>query len=128
MTDIRPRESVILARDFQTAVAWYRDALGFTVVQLFDVGFNYCNLETPSGIRLGIGDAAQMGVTGDACDNATVILQFEVDDVGSFFSHLEQMGGSVTGGPSFNQDGGFWFGSFSDPEGNQFWVVDENCP
>jgi predicted enzyme related to lactoylglutathione lyase len=126
--DIRPRESVILARDFAATVDWYRRALGFRVVKQFDDGFNYCNLETSSGIRLGIGDAQQMGVTDDTLNNDTVIIQFEVDDVGKFFAHVEQLGGSITGGPSFDPSGEFWFGSFADPEGNEFWVVDKNCP
>lgn len=30
--------------------------------------------------------------------------------------------------PDFDKGGGFWFGSFSDPEGNPSWVVDKNCP
>lgn len=128
MIDIRPRESVILARDFSAAVDWYCKALGFTVVKRFDNGFNYCNLETASGIRIGIGDAAQMGVTAANRNNDTVILQFEVDDVDEFFSHLGRFEGSITGGPSFDAGGNFWFGSFVDPEGNQFWVVDKNCP
>lgn len=125
---IRPRESVILATEFSSLVAWYRDVLGFTVVKCFEEGFHYANLETPSGIKLGIADANEMGVTpGDRRGN-TVVLQFEVDDVREFFALLKQAGASITNGPSFDADGEFWFGAFADPEGNPFWVVDKNCP
>ena len=53
---------------------------------------------------------------------------FEVDDVGALLAHLEQNGATITGGPSFDKQSKFWFGSFSDPEGNPVWVVDTDCP
>ena len=128
MIEIRPREPVILANGFSTLVAWYRDVLGFAVVDLVEDGFHYCNLSTPSGIKIGIADAEEMGVVPVDRRNNTVVLQFEVDDVKELFAHLEQSGASITNGPSFDAKGKFWFGSFSDPEGNSCWVVDKNCP
>lgn len=126
--EIRPRETVILATDFSALYTWYRDVLGFTVVRLFEDGFHYCNLESSSGIRIGIGDATEMGVApGDRSRN-TVILQFEVDDVQRFFAHLASAGAAIVSGPTQDKNEGFWFGSFSDPEGNPCWVVDRNCP
>ena len=125
--EIRPRETVILADDFSALVRWYQDVLGFTVARIFEDDYHYCNLELESGIKIGIADAQQMGVeTGDRSCN-TVLLQIEVDDVKEFFAHLGNVG-AETHGPSFDQKGGFWFGSFTDPEGNPWWVVDKNCP
>ena len=128
MIDIRPRETVILASGFSELVAWYRDVLGFSVVKLFEDGFHYCNLETPSGIKIGIADAQEMGVVPGDRRNNTVVLQFEVDDVRELFAHLKQTGASITNEPTFNKHDGFWFGAFADPEGNPYWVVDKNCP
>jgi uncharacterized glyoxalase superfamily protein PhnB len=128
MMELRPRETVILADNFSNLVAWYRDSLGFKVVQLIEEGFHYCNLETPSGIRLGIADAAEMDVVPHDRASNTVVLQFEVDDVKEFFAHLEKAGASITNRPQFNAESAFWFGSFADPEGNPCWVVDKNCP
>ena len=128
MIDIRPRETVILAAGFSELVAWYRDVLGFSVVNLFEDGFHYCNLETPSGIKIAIADAQEMGVVPGDRRNNTVVLQFEVDDVRELFGHLKQTGASITNDPAFNKQDGFWFGAFADPEGNPYWVVDKNCP
>lgn len=128
MIEIRPREAVILASDFAMLVAWYREVLGFTVTNLFDEDFHYCNLETSSGIKLGIGEAREMGIEPIDRSRNTVVLQFEVDDVESFFALLQEAGATVTNGPSFDKKGGFWFGAFADPEGNPCWVVDKNCP
>lgn len=126
--EIRPREAVILASDFTALVAWYRDVLGFIVRQLFEDGFHYGNLETASGLRIGIADANEMGVEpGDRKSN-TVVLQIEVDDVKAFFAHVEANGGTIASGPNHDPDADFWFGGFSDPEGNPVWVVDRNCP
>ena len=126
--DIRTREPVVLAADFDSLVEWYRDVLELKITKRFDDGFHYCNLESGSGVRIGIGTAGEMGVEPAARSRNTVVLQFEVEDVKAFLQHVESGGGRVTGGPSFDRDGGFWFGSFADPEGNPFWVVDRNCP
>ncbi|MEO2021648.1 MAG: VOC family protein [Pirellulaceae bacterium] len=128
MMEIRPRETVILASDFSSLVAWYQDMLGFKVVQLFEDSFHFAYLETPAGIKIGIADAQEMGVVPVDRSKNTVLLQFEVDDLAEFFAQLEQVGGVITFGPSFDKNGEFWFGGFSDPEGNPCWVVDKNCP
>ena len=125
--EIRPRETVILASDFTSLVAWYQDVLGFTASRLFEGEYHYCNLETPTGILIGIGDATEMGVEPVDRSQNTVILQFEVEDVQAFFTHLQKHGVSITMGPSFDKEG-FWYGGFTDPEGNPCWVVDGNCP
>ena len=56
---IRPRETVILARDFERLVTWYQTALDFRVLRRFDE-LPYANLETDGGVAIGIG-------TGSAC-------------------------------------------------------------
>ncbi|GJM44400.1 MAG: hypothetical protein DHS20C21_12420 [Gemmatimonadota bacterium] len=126
--EVRPRESVILVEDFPAMVAWYRDVLGFPVTKLLEEHFLYANFETPTGIRLGMTPAAQLGVQPADRGNATLALQFEVDDVRAFFAELEKQGATITGPPAYDKNPGFWFGGFADPEGNVFWVVDKNCP
>jgi len=126
--DLRSREPVILAADFDALVAWYRDVLGFTVVKRFDEGFHYCNLASGAGAKVGIASAREMGVEPADRGRNTVVLQLEVDDVKELLAHLETRGAKITGGPSFDAKGSFWFGSFADPEGNPLWVVDRNCP
>lgn len=124
---LRPRESVILAEDPAALVAWYRDTLGFALVDSHEKDYHYYNLQTPSGIRIGIADAKEMGVEPTDRNLNTVLLQFEVDDVQAFFAHLETAGGATLFGPNYDEEG-FWFGGFSDPEGNPCWIVDKNCP
>ena len=128
MIEIRPRETVILAANFSLLVKWYQEVLGFRVTQIFEDDYHYCNLETQSEIKIGITDAKEMGVVlrDRACNS--VVLQFEVDDIQEFFQFLEKSGATITGGPSFDNNDQFWFGSFTDPEGNPYWVVDKNCP
>jgi hypothetical protein len=69
-----------------------------------------------------------MGVSPEDRSKNTVLLQIEVDDVRTFFEYLEQNSTKIAGGPSFEKNDEFWFGSFSDPEDNPIWVVDKNCP
>lgn len=125
---IRPREVVILAHHPAQLVDWYRDTLGFEIVQQFDEDYHYTYMQTSTGIKIGIGSAAEMGVAAPPRNQNTVLLQFEVDDVPAFFTHLETKGSVVSFGPSFDPKGQFWFGGFTDLEGNPIWVVDRNCP
>lgn len=125
---IRAREPVILASNVALLAAWYQVVLGFTVVQRFEDEYDYCNLETPTGFRIGIGDAAQMGIAPTDRSQNTVVLQLEVDDLRAFFGHLKAIGVDATIGPSLDKKGGFWYGGFSDLDGNPWWVVDKNCP
>ncbi len=129
-TDVKlsRREVVILAEHYDAMVAWYVDVLGFRITKQFADGYRYCNLETESGIRIGIAPASEVGVTpGDRANN-TVLLQVGVPDVRAFFDRLQEAGGTVTFGPSFDESGQFWYGGFADLEGNPIWVVNENCP
>lgn len=109
-------------------VEWYKDVLGFRITHLFADDYHYCNLENENGIRLGIADAKEMGVNPGNRKNNTVVLQFQVSDVQGFLKYLSEKGGSINFGPSLDKKDGFWYGGFSDLEGNPYWVVDENCP
>lgn len=123
-----PRETVILAEDFKAMINWYQTVLGFQVTKLFEDDFHFCNLQTPSGIKIGIGDAKEMGVEPKDRSKNTVILQFEVDTITDFFNHLEQHACKTIFGPSHSEKDDFWYGAFEDLEGNPCWVVDKNCP
>ena len=83
---LHPRETVILPEDFQALVDWYKSVLGFRATRLFEGKYHYCNLESESGIRLGIAVGKEMGVSpGDRKSN-TIILQFQVPDVRGFLT------------------------------------------
>ncbi len=125
---LKPRETVILADDFAAMIKWYQNALGFRVTRLFEQEYHYCNLETDSGIQLGIASASEMEVNPENRKNNTVVLQFEVQDVKQFLESVAANGGTVTFGPSFDKSNNFWYGGFADVEGNPFWVVDADCP
>jgi predicted enzyme related to lactoylglutathione lyase len=119
---IRPREIVILARDFERLVAWYQTALDFQLTKQFDE-LPYANLETEGGVAIGIGSAPP-GITNG---EATLIAQIETDDVAALLQRVLAAGG-LTHGPDRDAAAGFCFGSFRDPEGNSWWVVDSDCP
>ena len=123
-----PRESVILADDFQALVDWYQQVLGFKVTQLFEQDYHYCNLENENVIRLGITSSKEMGVNPNDRKSNTVVLQFQVADVKGFLKHVSENGGEIIFGPSRDKKDDFWYGGFTDLEGNPFWIVDENCP
>ena len=128
MHNIRPRESIILAEDFEGLVRWYREVLVFKVTSIFEDGFHFANMATESGIRIGIGSAKEMGVEPRDRARATVLLQVETEDVRALLKQVTSLGGASNMPASYNKTDDFWFGGFADPEGNPWWVVDKNCP
>ena len=126
--EVRPRESIILVEDFDALVKWYCDVLDFNVLKNYFESYHYCTLENKAGIILAIGLASDMGVELKPRTHNSIVLQFEVDDVVTFLTSVEEQGGLITGPAIYNEKDGFWFGSFADPEGNAHWVVDSQCP
>lgn len=126
MTDIpppiRPRELVILARDHAGMVDWYSRTLGLRVVALIEE-LPYANLESLDGVRIGIGSAPPDVAPSDS----TIVPQLETTNVNDLLARIRMSGGLVDG-PHRDAALGFDFGSFKDPEGNIWWVVDEKAP
>ena len=125
---IHPRETVILADDPRALADWYHTVLGLEITRSVEVDYHYHYLESPQGVRIGIADAREMGVTpGDRKSN-TVLLQLQVHDVRAFFEQIRARGATTTFGPSHDVRDDFWYGGFLDLEGNPIWVVDSSCP
>ncbi len=124
---IGPRETVIMAENWNALVDWYCNVLGFKQTYRVEDEYHYCNLETESGVKVGIADAKEMGIAIRERGSNTVVLQFDVPDVKAFFEHIQTSGGTATFGPSYDKTGEFWFGGIEDLEGNPIWIVDENC-
>jgi len=130
---ILPRETVIVAKNYQSLIDWYINNLNFKIINNFP-DIKYCYLETDSGIKIGIADMEELIKSTPANKPLskrvmnTVILQICTNDLKSLFKKIKNNGGSVLFGPSYDEGDKFWFGSFTDIEGNEIWVVDENCP
>ena len=78
---ILPRETVIVAKNYQSLIDWYVDNLNFKIVYN-NLDIKYCSLATDSGIKIGIADM-------ESLDNEnyskriqnTVILQISTNDL-----------------------------------------------
>ena len=125
---ILPRETVLLAKNHQLLINWYINNLNFKIINN-NSDIKYCNLETDSGIKIGIADMEQMGNENYSKRIMnTVILQICTNDLKKLFRGIKNNGGSVLFGPSYDEGDKYWYGSITDIEGNEIWVVDENCP
>ena len=125
---ILPRETVLVAKNYQSLIDWYINNLNFKIINNFpDIKYSY--LKTDSGIKIGIADMEELGNKNYSKRIMnTVILQICTNDLKSLFKKIKKNGGSVLFGPSFDEGDKYWYGSFTDIEGNEIWVVDENCP
>ena len=125
---ILPRETVLLAKNHQLLINWYINNLNFKIINN-NSDIKYCNLETDSGIKIGIADMEQMGNENYSKRIMnTVILQICTNDLKKLFKKIKNNGGSILFGPSYDEGDKYWYGSITDIEGNEIWVVDENCP
>ena len=116
--------AVIMAEDYGKLRDWYIDALDLTLDGEWTAKYHYAELKRDGKCVVGIADAKEMGVTPGDRKNASVVAQFNVDDVRAFLARVKEKGGDVPLGPSFEEDEKFWFGGFADPEGNVCWVVE----
>ena len=125
---ILQRETVIVAKNYQSLIDWYINNLNFKLVYN-NLDIKYCSLKTDSGIEIGIADM-------DSLNNKnyskriqnTVILQIATNDLKILFNKIKNNGGSILFGPSYDIGDKYWYGSIADSEGNEIWVIDENCP
>ena len=128
----RAREPVLLAQDFSALLGWYEAALGFSRVQVFDGAYRYALVQGPGGVRLGIAEAAPLGLRAPPPGGSAVRLQWEIENLPAFFDWFETQaeahGGAVAFGPQRDAADGFVFGAIRDLEGNEIWLVDETCP
>ena len=125
---ILPRETVLLAKNHQLLINWYINNLNFKIINN-NSDIKYCNLETDSGIKIGIADMEELGNKNYSKRIMnTVILQICTNDLKKLFKRIKNNGGSVIFGPSYDEGDKYWYGSVVDSEGNEIWVIDENCP
>ena len=117
-----------MAKNYQLLIDWYINNLNFKIVYN-NLDIKYCSLKTDSGIEIGIADMDS------SCNKNyakriqnTVILQIATNDLEILFKKIKNNGGSILFGPSYDEGDKYWYGSVADSEGNEIWVIDENCP
>ena len=125
---ILPREIVLVAKNHQSLIDWYVNNLNFKIVYN-NLDIQYCSLATDSGIKIGIADMESLGNENYSKRIMnTVILQIATNDLDILFNKIKNNGGSILFGPSYDEGDKYWYGSVTDIEGNEIWVIDENCP
>jgi predicted enzyme related to lactoylglutathione lyase len=116
--------AVVMAEDYERLRDWYIDALELTLEEEWTEKYHYAELVKDGRLVVGIASAEEMGVAPRERKSATVVAQLNVDDVRGFLARVKEKGADVPFGPSFDENGKFWFGGFADIEGNPVWVVE----
>lgn len=119
---IKLLNAVILAEDFAAVRDWWVAALGLEIHKEWP-DLPYADLAGEGGIMLGIGTLATADVDPPSPRRNSVLPQFVSDDVERLLARVVEHGGTIVFGPNFAEDGGYWYGSFTDIEGNPAWVV-----
>ena len=115
--------TVLLAEDYAAMRDWYVAALGLTLKQEWTEDYHYAELVRDGRLVIGIADTKEMGVEPHRPRRNSTVMQLAVDDIEALFASVREHGGT-TQGPSYEEKEKFRFGSFSDPEGNNVWVVE----
>ncbi len=122
--DIQLINTVLLAEKYESLVQWYVDTLELEVKLKVDKDYHYTDLAKDGKLIVGICPAFEMKHTPTRPRNNSAILQVSVSDSHTLFSRVKENGGTVLFGPSVDKNEGFAYGSFSDPEGNPVWVME----
>ena len=116
--------AVVMAADYEKLRDWYIDALELQLKEEWTEKFHYAELVKDGKLVVGIADAKEMGITPhEEKKSATLVAQFNVEDVAAFLARIREKGGDVPFGPSYDADNDLHFGGFADIEGNPCWVV-----
>jgi len=115
--------AVVMAEDYEKVRDWYIDALDLELEEEWTDDYHYAELVREGRLVIGIADAKEMDVAPGDRKNHAVVAQFNVADVKAFLARIVEKGGKVPFGPSHDEKGDFWFGGFTDIEGNPCWVV-----
>ena len=115
---------VILAKDYDSLVQWYKDTLPFEISKVVSEGYHYTTFKNSGQEILGIADAEEMGVTPPENIENTVIVQIIVSDISGLFSMVQKNGGKILFGPKKDEESDYCYGGFLDIEGNQLWVTE----
>ncbi len=121
--DARHLCTVVLAKDYKKLVAWYRKALAMKPKTVVTEGFDWTELARP-GLRIGITPAKQMGSKLVTPRRNAVILHLVSRDVRGLMKHVKKAGARTLFGPNYDEKGKYWYGAFTDIEGNPVWVID----
>ena len=116
--------AVVMAEDYAKLRDWYVEALDLEVQEEWTENYHYAELVRDGRLVIGIADAKEMNVEPGERKRQAVVAQFKVDDVKAFLAKVKEAGGDVPFGPSHDQVEDFWFGGFTDIEGNPSWVVE----
>ena len=135
---IGPLHQVSLAvRDLETAVAFYRDTLGATLIASFDPpGMAFFDLG--AGTRLYITSQIEDEDDDGVSSRANSVIYFRVDDIAAATETVRAAGVAIEGEPHivFTDAGGTfgapgteeWLAFFRDPEDNLLSFAERRAP
>jgi catechol 2,3-dioxygenase-like lactoylglutathione lyase family enzyme len=110
--------AAIAVSDYQAALAWYRDVLGFRVVSELE-SWGWAQLQTPvDGLLIGIGQSEEVKKGGGAT------LTFTVKDIAAARSYLEGERVRFDGETSQVEDM-VKLATFYDPDGNALMLAEQ---
>ena len=102
--------------NFEAAVEWYREALGFEVVYRLDE-YGWGEVRTPwNGVTIGLSQTEELKHGG-------TVPTFGVKDIGAARAHLESLG-TTFDGDTYEISGMVKLATFYDPDGNA-WMLAE---
>jgi CreA protein len=100
--------------DFDKAIEWYSDALGFELEYRLDQ-YKWCELKTPhANINVGLGQTEEI-------KNGGTVPTWTVKDIDAARSHLESVGARFDG-DTYQIEEMVKLATFYDPDGNA-WML-----
>ena len=102
--------------NFEAAVEWYREALGFEIVYRLDQ-YGWGEVRTPwGGVTIGLSQTEELKHGG-------TVPTFGVKDIAAARAHLETLGTRFDG-DTYDIDGMVKLATFYDPDGNA-WMLSQ---
>lgn len=115
--------TVIAAKKYQECIKWYKEAFLLDIIHQTEGEYSYTELGQNGLNIVGLTPAKEIDHIPTEPRNNSCILQVQVDDIYALYERIKLLGTDIRFGPSVEEGSKFVYGSISDPEGNEIWII-----
>jgi len=124
--EVRWLNVMVMCEDYEAQIQWYKDTFELKEILRESGAYNYVELgHDKDHVIVGLTPAKEIKHIPSKPRNNTTLLQLKVKDMETLFEKIKANKGKILFGIQKDEKYDFLYGSITDLEGNEIWVVEE---
>lgn len=115
--------AVMTVDHYDKAIEWYRSIFDLEIIHQESGAYHYTELGQNGQNIVGIAKSDEMDHKANNPRNNSCVLQVQVDNINDLYQRVREAGTTIRFGPSKEEKSNFSYGSISDTEGNEIWII-----